>query len=447
MAETYKPTKEMKTEADRALAWVAEGKQGGTRIGKIRANQISKRENLSRDVVMRMYSFFSRHEKNKMAEGFEPGEQGYPSPGRVAWGLWGGDAGFVWSKNIRDKIVKDEQQNKAIKHMEIIKRELTLIPRNGYENGEHEGKEYEQETPQDIYTFVVSTPEIDRYGTIIVPAGIDYTAYLGNPVVLLNHDADELPVGRCLGFALNGENLEATLQIHRLTDDACEVADLVKAGYVKAVSVGIIPLEWEEKTIDGETVTIYTKSELVEFSIVSIPANRQALLKKSAKTNIKQIFKKLSKVKRMLTPEQTAAINEQFLPVLIDAATTFLRDELGIAETDAVKAAEAGAIAAGDAMLTVLNGDAPELEPTTEPAETMPAAEPMPTENEPATVAASFQTRAGKKISATTYGMILEGLQMITEGKKKIDAAIAERSIEIKPAKKMTDDEIFNLVK
>lgn len=331
--------------------------------------------------------------------------------------------------------------------MEIIKRELTLIPRNGYENGEHEGKEYEQETPQDIYTFIVSTPEIDRYGTIIVPAGIDYTAYLGNPVVLLNHNADELPVGRCLGFALNGENLEATLQIHRLTDDACEVADLVKSGYVKAVSVGIIPLEWEEKTIDGETVTIYTKSELVEFSIVSIPANRQALLKKSAKTNIKQIFKKLSKVKRMLTPEQTAAINEQFLPVLIDAATTFLRDELGIAEDDAIKAAEAGAIAAGDAMLTVLNGDAPELEPTTEPAETMPAAEPMPTENEPATVAASFQTRAGKKISATTYGMILEGLQMITEGKKKIDAAIAERSIEIKPAKKMTDDEIFNLVK
>ena len=67
MPETYKPTKEMKTEADRALAWVAEGKQGGTRVGKIRANQISKRENLSRDVVMRMYSFFSRHEKNKTA--------------------------------------------------------------------------------------------------------------------------------------------------------------------------------------------------------------------------------------------------------------------------------------------------------------------------------------------------------------------------------------------
>lgn len=330
--------------------------------------------------------------------------------------------------------------------MEIIKRELTLIPRNGYDNGEHEAKENEHETPQDIYTFIVSTPEIDRYETIIVPAGIDYTAYLNNPVVLLNHDADELPIGRCLGFALNGENLEATLQIHRITDDACDVADLVKAGYVKAVSVGIIPTEWEERTIDGETITVYLKSELVEFSIVSIPANRQSLLKKSAKTNIKQIFKKLKKVKRMLTPEQTAAINEQFLPVLIDAATTFLRDELGIAEDDAIKAAEAGAIAAGDAMLSILNGDAPELEPTTEPAETTPATEPMPTENEPATVAASFQTRAGKKIAATTYGMIMEGMQLINEGNKKIASAIADRNIEIKPAKKLTDDEIINLV-
>ena len=329
--------------------------------------------------------------------------------------------------------------------MEIIKRELTLIPRN-YDGGEYEGGEHEaKETPNDIYTFVVSTPEIDRYGTIIVPSGIDYTAYLNNPVVLLNHDADELPIGKCLGFAMNGENLEATLQLHRLTDDACEVADLVNAGYVKAVSVGIIPTEWEEKTIDGETITIYTKSELVEFSIVSIPANRQALLKKSTKINLATIFNKAKKVKRMLTPEQTTAINEQFMPVLIEAATTFLRDELGIAEDDAVKAAEAGAMAAGEAMLAILNGDAPEVAPeTTEPS---PTTEPMPTENEPAPVAASFETRAGKKISATTYGMITEGLQMISEGNKKIANAISQdRGVNIKPAKKLTTDELLNLI-
>jgi HK97 family phage prohead protease len=331
--------------------------------------------------------------------------------------------------------------------MEIIKRAYRLEPRDykGYEGNEHEGKE----APQDIYTFVVSTPEIDRYGTVIVPSGIDYTAYLNNPIVLAQHEADEWPIGKCLGFAMNGENLEATLQIHRITDEACEVADLVRNGYVNAVSVGIIPTEWEEKNVDGETVTFYTKSELVEFSIVSIPANRQALLKKSyerknKKRNLETIFNKAKKVNRMLTPEQTTALSEQFMPVLIEAATTFLRDELGIAEADAIKAAEAGAMAAGDAMLAVLNGDAPEVAPeVVEPV----TAEPMPTENEPATVAASYQNRAGKKISATTYGMISEGLQMINEGNKKISYAIAQdRGFEIKPAKKLTDNELLNLI-
>jgi len=335
--------------------------------------------------------------------------------------------------------------------MEIIKRAYRLEPRDyeGYEGNEQEGKE----APQDIYTFVVSTPEIDRYGTVIVPSGIDYTAYLNNPIVLAQHEADEWPIGKCLGFAMNGENLEATLQIHRITDEACEVADLVRNGYVNAVSVGIIPTEWEEKNVDGETVTFYTKSELVEFSIVSIPANRQALLKKrlerdhkkaNKKRNLETIFNKAKKVNRMLTPEQTTALNEQFMPVLIEAATTFLRDELGIAEDDAIKAAEAGAMAAGEAMLAVLNGDAPEVAPeVVEPVTT----EPMPTENEPATVAASYQNRAGKKISATTYGMITEGLQMISEGNKKISNAIAQdRGFEIKPAKKLTNDELLNLI-
>ena len=38
-------------------------------------------------------------EVDKEAEGFRRGEEGYPTPGRVAWGLWGGDAGFAWSRS------------------------------------------------------------------------------------------------------------------------------------------------------------------------------------------------------------------------------------------------------------------------------------------------------------------------------------------------------------
>ena len=54
-----------------------------------------------------MYSFFARHEVDKQAEGFKRGEDGYPSAGRIAWALWGGDAGQRWSTGKRD-LIKQE---------------------------------------------------------------------------------------------------------------------------------------------------------------------------------------------------------------------------------------------------------------------------------------------------------------------------------------------------
>lgn len=111
MADTYKPTDGMKSAARRALAWKKEGKRGGTRIGLTRANQIVNGENLSESTVMRMYSFFSRHEVDKKATGFSSGEEGFPSPGRVAWDLWGGDAGFSWSRQ-KATSIKNKRMNK-----------------------------------------------------------------------------------------------------------------------------------------------------------------------------------------------------------------------------------------------------------------------------------------------------------------------------------------------
>lgn len=106
-----KPTDGMKKEADKALAWKKEGKAGGTEVGMARANQLSKKENLSPDTVMRMHSYFSRHEVDKKGEGFSPGEKGFPSAGRVAWGLWGGDAGQSWAKTKSEQIQKAREND------------------------------------------------------------------------------------------------------------------------------------------------------------------------------------------------------------------------------------------------------------------------------------------------------------------------------------------------
>jgi len=102
------PTDSMATEARRGLEWRKEFNRGGTLVGVARANQIISKENLSPSTVKRMFSFFSRHEVDKQGQGFSPGEEGYPSAGRIAWALWGGDAGFSWSRKMRARIDREE---------------------------------------------------------------------------------------------------------------------------------------------------------------------------------------------------------------------------------------------------------------------------------------------------------------------------------------------------
>lgn len=88
-----KPTEAMRSEAQRGLDWRAEFGRGGTEVGVARARDIINNRTLSPDTWRRMHSYFSRHEVDKQGKGFSPGEDGYPSAGRIAWALWGGDAG------------------------------------------------------------------------------------------------------------------------------------------------------------------------------------------------------------------------------------------------------------------------------------------------------------------------------------------------------------------
>ena len=93
-----KPTSGMIEEAKKGLEWRREHNRGGTQVAVARATNIKNGDNLSFDTIKRMNSFFARHEVDKKAEGFSPGEEGFPSAGRIAWALWGGDAGQSWAK-------------------------------------------------------------------------------------------------------------------------------------------------------------------------------------------------------------------------------------------------------------------------------------------------------------------------------------------------------------
>ena len=114
LQESYKPTEGMVEEAKRGLAWRSEHGRGGTAVGIARARDIVSRKNLSARTIKRMFSFFSRHEVDKRAEGFRPDGDGYPSNGRIAWALWGGDPGFAWSRQIVERLKKLEEEKMPI---------------------------------------------------------------------------------------------------------------------------------------------------------------------------------------------------------------------------------------------------------------------------------------------------------------------------------------------
>ena len=116
-----KPTSGMVAEAKKGLEWRKEYGRGGTNVGVARARDISNGSNLSEDTVKRMHSYFSRHEVDKKGKGFSPGEDGFPSAGRIAWALWGGDAGQTWAAKKVEQINRKrklKRRERAVAHMQ-----------------------------------------------------------------------------------------------------------------------------------------------------------------------------------------------------------------------------------------------------------------------------------------------------------------------------------------
>ena len=93
----------VKDEAKKGLEWRKEHKRGGTSVGVNTARSLSKGGQIGIEKVRHIAKYFPRHEVDKKAKGYEPGEDNFPSNGRIAWALWGGDAGWRWAKNIVER--------------------------------------------------------------------------------------------------------------------------------------------------------------------------------------------------------------------------------------------------------------------------------------------------------------------------------------------------------
>ncbi len=132
-----------------------------------------------------------------------------------------------------------------------------------------------------VFNFVASDETVDSYGDIVRADGWDLRRYKRNPIVLFNHSS-MLPVGFSPKVGINGKRLEATIRIAE--EGTSELIDtvykLMKQRILRAVSVGFratvtpIPIRDKEDRITGFE---FNGQELLENSIVSVPANPNAL--------------------------------------------------------------------------------------------------------------------------------------------------------------------------
>ena len=99
--EGHVPPAEVAKAAEKGLYLRQKFHRGGTQIGVARARDLKNRKALPDDTINRMVSYFARHKVDKRAKNF--GDDDNPSPGYVAWLLWGGDAGNDWAKTLKDR--------------------------------------------------------------------------------------------------------------------------------------------------------------------------------------------------------------------------------------------------------------------------------------------------------------------------------------------------------
>jgi len=128
-----------------------------------------------------------------------------------------------------------------------------------------------------VADFVMSTDDVDRGGDVIDQDGWELAAYKKNPVILWGHDQRIPPIGRAIRVGKSNGALTASIEFATAEQHpfAETVYQLVKGGFINAGSVGFIPHEyvWNDKRGGFD----FSKQELIEYSIVGVPMNAEAL--------------------------------------------------------------------------------------------------------------------------------------------------------------------------
>jgi HK97 family phage prohead protease len=134
---------------------------------------------------------------------------------------------------------------------------------------------------------IASTAAIDGYGEIVAQDW-DLKRFLANPVVLYGHNAWDMPIGYATDVRVDDGKLRATLNFvdEKASPTAERVWQGIRQGSLRAVSVGFRAGQVTSRSVGEREVLVLTGNELLEISVVPLPANPEAVMVAEKSINI-----------------------------------------------------------------------------------------------------------------------------------------------------------------
>ena len=159
-----------------------------------------------------------------------------------------------------------------------------------------------------------SSGAIDRHGESLNPNGWSLNNYMRNPVILFGHDYKSLPIGKATKVWVEDGKLMFNIKFAN-TPMANEVFSLFEDETLNAFSVGFIPMKWDES---GDYT--FAEMELLELSVVTVPANPEAVAK--VKSVEEMIAKEVETLPITINVSQLVSLVKQAVSEVVAAAKT-----------------------------------------------------------------------------------------------------------------------------
>lgn len=128
--------------------------------------------------------------------------------------------------------------------------------------------------------FVATDETLDRYNEVIKLDGWQLDNFRRNPVVVDSHDYSSVLkiLGSAPSLAVTGGKMVNRVRFALDNPLGAIAYKMSRAGFIKSQSVGFIPIAWKNGVEKNEPERIYLQQELIEISLVAVPANPGATI-------------------------------------------------------------------------------------------------------------------------------------------------------------------------